>query len=218
MSLHRLNGWLSSRLTKYSIRASELQRQLGQIPPWQHRYLTESLISDIWLSWCWFSRVLIHKSVRGTKARDATKVAGRRGDNSWQRIGHQCNKAVRAQNDNGILAAGFQMRFEPTWGDISALIKMVNTLAPANQGQLLTALGLPFSGPKHMQIVRNCAAHKTVESLSFLRSEFSLVYAISGVATPAEVVWANKVGTPDLAIDLWLHEMKIIGEVATERA
>ncbi len=218
MSLHRLNSWLSNRITKYGIRASFLQSQLGQIPSWQHRYLTESLISDIWLSWCWFSRILIHKSIRGTKARNSAVITGRNGDNSWQKIGHQCNKASLSQNHNSPLPIGFLMRREPTWGDISALIKMVNTLAPANQAQLLTALGLPFSGPKHIQIVRNCAAHKTIENLASLRSEFALTYAISGTATPNEVVWANKLGTTDLAIDMWLHEMRIIGEVATERA
>lgn len=110
------------------------------------------------------------------------------------------------------------MRYEPTWGDISALIKMVNALAPANKSQLLTALGLPFTGPKHIQMVRNCAAHKTIENLASLRNELALTYAISGAITPAEVVWANKLGTTDLAIDLWLHEMRIIGEVATETA
>jgi hypothetical protein len=215
MSLHRLNGWLSLRLTKYAARAAFLQSQLGQIPSWQHRYLTESLISDIWLSWCWFSRILIHKSLRGTKARDNTVINGRTGDNSWQYIGHQCSKAALAQNHLGPAPSGFLMRREPTWGDIGALIKIVTALTPANKNQLLTALGLPFSGPKHIQIVRNCAAHKTIENLNFLRGQFILTYDISGAATPEEVVWANKLGSSDLAIDLWLHEMRIMGEVAT---
>jgi len=218
MSFHRLNTWMSNRITKYSVRADFLQSQLGQIPSWQHRYLTESLVSDIWLSWCWFSRILIHKSLRGTKARDNKVISGRNTDNSWQKIGHECSKASQAKNHSSPLPAGFMMRREPTWGDISSLIKIVNALAPANRTQLLTALGLPFNGPKHIQQVRNCAAHKTIENLITLRADFSLSYTISSLATPYDIVWANKVGTADLAIDLWLNEIKTIAAIATEKA
>jgi hypothetical protein len=34
-------------------------------------------------------------------------------------------------------------------------------------------------------------------------------------ATPAEVAWSLKTGTPDLAIDLWIGDMKTIADVAT---
>jgi len=218
MSLYRLNNWLNGRINNYNNKVSYLQSQIGMIPAWQHRYLTESLISDIWLTWCWFSRVLIHKSLRGTKARDNRVVAGRSGDNSWQRIGHECSKAAKLENHRGALPANFLMRREPTWGDIGCLIKMITALAPANQNQLLTAFGLPLQGPKHVQLVRNCAAHKTVENLFSLRAEFALVYSIPRIATPAEIAWAQKIGTTDLAIDLWLHEMRVIADVATATA
>jgi hypothetical protein len=195
-----------------------LQGQIGVLPPWQHRYMTESLISDVWLSWCWFSRVLIHKSLRGTKARDNRVVLGRNGDNTWQRIGHECSKAAKSENHTGALPANFLMRREPTWGDIGSLIKMITALAPANQNQLLTAFGLPLHGPKHIQLVRNCTAHKTIENIISLRSEFALVYAIQDIATPSEVAWAQRIGTADLAIDLWLHEIRVIADVATASA
>ncbi len=218
MSLYRLNSWLDGRLRKYSVRVLFLQGQIGRIPPWQHRYLTESLISDIWLSWCWFSRILIHKSLRGTKASDSAVVSGRSGDNSWQTIGYQCKRVLNSKNHNVSAPANFVMRLEPTWGDIASLIKIVNTLAPSNQGQLLTALGLPLTGPQHIQLIRNCLAHKNIESVLNLRSGFALTYTMPPTCTPAEIAWSNLRGSADLAIDLWIEDMRTIGAYATQTA
>lgn len=218
MSLYKLNGWLNNRLSGYVVKSAELQSLIGRVPDWQHRYLTESLVSEIWLTWCLFSRHLIHKSLRGGKARDNTTISPRVGDNSWQRIGHECARASQANNHQTATPANFSMRKEPTWGDINSLIKIISALSPANSGQLLTAFGLPFVGPKHIQIVRNCSAHKTVENLMSLRTDFIFHYSISRNATPYEVAWSNRVGSNDIAINLWIHEMKTIGNIATATA
>lgn len=218
MSLYRLNSWLTARLNKYAARAAFLQSQIGRIPSWQHRYLTESLISDIWLSWCWFSRTLIHKSLRGTKAGDSAVIPGRSGDNSWQTIGHQCKRVLNSQNHNVSAPPGFAMRFEPTWGDITCLIKIVTTLTPSNSEQLLTALGLPLKGPQHVQLVRNCLAHKNIESLFNIRAEFAVTYAVPRTFTPTDIAWTNLRGSADLAIDLWIEDMRVIGDYATKTA
>lgn len=214
MSFHRLNGWVQRRLIGYEEKSETLQAQLGILPSWQHRYLTESLISEIWLTWCLFSRHLIHKSLRGTKARDNRPVTPRSGNNSWQTIGHQSRRAARLDNLTPTPNT-FHMRHEPTWGDTRCIINIINTLAPANQAQLLTAFGLPLQGPQHLQLVRNCAAHKTIENLIELRANLSLTYLIHTKSTPAEVAWALKAGTPDLAINAWINDMRVIADVAT---
>lgn len=215
MSFHRLNGWVQRRLSGYEQKSDTLQLQLGTLPDWQHRYLTESLMSEIWLTWCLFSRNLIHKSLRGTKARDSRTISPRVGNNTWQTIGHQSRRASRSENHLTATPTIFYMRHEPTWGDPGCIIKIITALGPANQAQLLTAFGLPLLGPKHLQLVRNCAAHKTLENLISLRSQLSLTYTIPSRATPAEIAWTLKAGTPDLAIHAWINDMKIIADVAT---
>jgi len=215
MSFHRLNGWVQRRLNGYEQKSDTLQLQLGALPTWQHRYLTESLMSEIWLTWCLFSRNLIHKSLRGTKARNNQIITPRTGNNTWQTIGHQSKRASKSENHLTSTPTTFYMRYEPTWGDPGCIIKIITALAPANQVQLLTAFGLPLQGPKHLQLVRNCAAHKTLENLMFLRMQLSLTYVIPNKATPAEIAWALRTGTPDLAIHAWLNDMKIIADVAT---
>jgi len=215
MSFHKLNRWALTRLTGYERKSNQLQGQLGLIPDWQHRYLTESLLSEIWLTWCLFSRHLIHKSLRGSSTRDNQRIPPRPGDNTWKTIGHQSSRASKAQNHQSPTPADFLMRWEPTWGDISSIIKIINALSPANKNQLLTAYGLPFEGPKHLQQVRNCAAYKTIENLQSLRSKFALTYDLPPMATPSEVAWSLRIGTPDIAIHLWLSELKTIADVAT---
>jgi len=215
MSFHRLNGWVQTRLNGYMDKSSELQSQLGVMPSWQHRYLTESLMSEVWLTWCLFSRNIIHKSLRGTKARNSQLIISRQGDNSWQAIGHQCKRAARSENQVAAIPPSFLMRNEPTWGDIGSIIKIINALNPSNQGQLTTAFGLPLHGPKHLQLVRNCAAHKTIENLLNLRSQLSLTYTLHNKVTPSEVAWSLKTGTSDLAINVWIDDMRTIADVAT---
>ena len=215
MSFHRLNGWVQSRLNGYEGKSAELQSQIGRVPQWQHRYLTESLMSEIWLTWCLFSRDVVHKSIRGTKARDSRIIVPRVGNNTWQTIGHQSRRAAKSENHLTPTPPAFLMRHEPTWGDSGSIIKIINTLMPANHGQLATAYGLPLLGPRHLQLVRNCAAHKTVENLAYLRSNLALTYTFHNKATPAEVAWSLKTGTPDLAIDLWIDDMRTIADVAT---
>lgn len=215
MSFHKLNRWALTRLAGYERKSNHLQSQFGLIPDWQHRYLTESLLSEVWLTWCLFSRHLIHKSLRGTNTRDNQRIPSRLGDNTWKTIGHQSSKASKAENHLSPTPASFLMRREPTWGDIDSIIKIINTLSPANKNQLLTAFGLPFTGPKHLQQVRNCAAHKTVENLQSLRSSLALTYDLPLKATPSEVAWSFRTGTPDVAIHVWLYELKTIADVAT---
>lgn len=215
MSFHRLNGWVQSRLNGYQIKSADLQSQIGKIPNWQHRYLTESLMSEVWLTWCHFSRDIVHKSIRGTKARDSRRIVSRAGNNSWQTIGHQSRRAANSQSHLTATPPMFLMRHEPTWGDAGSIIKIINALMPSNHAQLATAYGLPLMGPKHLQLVRNCAAHKTIENLVYLRSNLALTYSFHSKATPAEVAWALKTGTPDLAIDVWIEDMRAIADVAT---
>jgi hypothetical protein len=218
MSFHGLNRWFTSRANGYEAKVSVLQSQIGVLPDWQHRYLTESLISEIWLTWCLFSRTLIHKSIRGTKTRDWKKIPPRTGDNSWERIGYESKQASRSKPLSSVAPASFLMRHEPTWGDVGVILKIINALSPANKAQLSTAFGLPLTGPKHIQQVRNCTAHKTVENLLELRSSFSLFYSISAKATPAEIAWAYKIGSADIALYLWIYEMRIIVDHATASA
>lgn len=218
MSLQSLYSAFFRRSCLYAERIGWLQTQRGLIPDWQHRYLTESLISEIWQAWCSFSRTLLHKSLRGTKARDNQVITQRLGDNTWQRIGYEASRAKDGATAKPNGHVGFIMRREPTWGDIDCFLTIVQTIRPANLGQLQSAYGLPLVGPKHLQTVRNCSAHMTIENLLEMRRSFSPIYSLPMGATPIDVAWATKIGTNDFAIDIWINDMRIIAKFATECA
>ncbi|MGZ5221862.1 MAG: hypothetical protein ACXWC7_17375, partial [Chitinophagaceae bacterium] len=137
---------------------------------WEFRFLSESLLSEIWQSWCLFSRILLLKSLRGCKVRDGGGVNARLGDNSWNRICYEASYAVRRRNVTPAGHHSFKMRQELTWGDPNVFIQAVQHFSPPNQAALLSAYGMPLDGIKHLQKVRNSCAHKNIENILELRT------------------------------------------------
>lgn len=215
MSFSILYRWFDRRCRTYGQKATHLQQNKNQYDEWEYRFLTEALISDIWQSWCLFSRVLLLKSIRGTKARDGLLIKGLNRDNSWNRIFYEVSKVLKGHPVKPNGHVGFKIRFEPTWGDIDVFIRAVQCLAPNNQARLLTAYGMPFNGIKHMQMIRNSLAHKNVETMTEVRT-LATAYRLTKVTSPIDIIWSFVGQTNTFAIDQWLYEINLIADFATE--
>lgn len=213
MHLGKLYSNFNSRCQSYRNRKIYIDSNKSSLNEWEFNYQTEVLISDVWQSWCHFTRKLLMSSCRGAVARDGSIISVRAGDNSWQRIGYEAKQASNGHNatPNGHL--NFFIRKEPTWGDLDSTIKIINGLRPSNQGQLLNAYG-SFSQIKDIQTVRNACAHKNIETLTSLNPLLSR-YTLGKINNAPQLAWATVNGGNHYAIDQWIFEMNTIADLAT---
>lgn len=213
MHLGKLYKDFNTRCSVYLVRVREINSLNNQIDEWKFNHLSETLISDIWQSWCRFSRTLFMSSCRGAIARNGKYIQPINGDHSWQRLGYiaKQNYISRTITANGHLS--FKIRQEPTWGDLNAFIKIVTTVKPSNYQTLIQSYG-SFNSLKHLQRVRNSCAHKNIETMIDIHG-LSNNYSFSSLKNSTDLAWkvcrTNKI----FAIELWLYEMKKISDLAT---
>jgi hypothetical protein len=195
-------------------RVKEISLLRSKMTPWQIHYLIESLLSDIWQSWCMFCRQLILLSCQGTIARNGDVVAKRLGDTSELRLTYEAKQYAAQQplKPNGQNA--FHKRYEPTWGDLNLLIRMISGLNPNNSANLLVSVG-SFSKIKELQFLRNACAHKNSETISGVKLMF-LVYGTHNVNYLSEYAFCSSAGAR--LVEIWLFEMETIAFLATEKS
>lgn len=217
MHLGKLYSKFDSRCNSYNDRVREIKFHESNLKKWEFNYQTEVLLSDVWQSWCHFTRKLLMTSCRGATARDTTIIQARNTDNnSWQRIGYEARQASFNQNASLHGHRNFLIRREPTWGDLDRVSQIITGLGPSNASNLLGAYG-SFSQLKDLQLVRNACAHKNIEtlgSLSPLRSR----YNFGTLKCATDIAWATTRGSNDFAIELWLYEMNMIADIATSKS
>lgn len=212
--MKKLYGWFDRRCKSYSSRINLLRSRKGAIPDWEHRYLTESLMSEMWQSWCHFNRLLLLRSLRGGTARDGSAIVARVSDNSWRRIGYEAKQASQSLPPKPTKHLNFMMWKEPTWGDLDAYIRIVIGLNPSNSTVLLSSFGIPYVGVKELQLVRNCCAHKNVENIFGLQA-LSATYDVRGVRFSADFAWVKEISSHNVAIEIWSYHMNLMADLAT---
>ena len=200
------------KISIYEDRSEEIILKYNTIATHEFKYLSEGIISDAWQSWCCFCRSVIHYSCNGATRRNGTVIQKRNTLNSWQRIGYEAAHAASPRiKPNGVLT---HIRNEPTWGDISKIIDIINTLNPNNKSQLNTAFGLPIFGPKHMQIIRNACQHKNQETMTEARRVYSY-YSARTNNPPSFIIREIDNSKTSFVIHSWLDDIKIIAENST---
>lgn len=214
MYLEKIYRDFDARCASYNRRVLDIVH--GTYNDWEFRYLTEVLLSDAWQSWCRFCRLLYLSSCRGCIARDGGSIQPINEDNSWRRLGYVASQRLRNRNvtPNGHL--NFEMRKEPTWGDLDVFIKIAQDVQLSNKNTLLTSFG-SFSSLKNMQLVRNACAHKNVETISTLNG-LSSSYSFSKLDFATDIVWSDDNNNGVFAIDIWLYEMNLIADLSTATA
>lgn len=202
-----------SNLERIRIRGIEVESESTRVKPWRLRFLTEGLISDLWQGWNNFTRTVLLMSCKGCSARDATLIARRPRDNSWQRIGYEANQAAFQR----LIRPGKVIKFrrqEPTWGDMNKVLNIISGLNPSNKSKLMASFGLSLRGPKHMQLVRNACAHKNKETMAAVRS-ISIYYISKLPQQPSELVWQVDRSNKTVALYSWISDLKVIADLAT---
>lgn len=182
-------------------------------PYWEFKYLSINLVSDIWNCWCDFCRNVIITSCRGTLTRSGKVIAERKSDNSWQKIGYDASQVLRKKS----IVPGKMLTFrrhEPTWGDVSSLVQIVNKISISNSPQLLSAFGMSLRGPKHIQTVRNACAYIDIESIDEV-NKISIYYLGPRISHPFELIWSLDPSTKSDAIFTWISDLEIICEQVT---
>lgn len=215
MKLSKLYAGYRARLNSYRARANELRENQSHLQGWEFCYKTETLISDLWQSWCHFSRDLYLVSCRGTTTRNGVRISPLNNvPQDWKRL---CYLARQTYQNRNITSSGhnnFFIRSEPTWGDLAAFIKIINGVSPQNKSQLVAAYG-SFSNIKHLQLVRNACAHKNIETISELNAH-NYLYNFGKLNKATDFVWSTNNQSNVIAIDLWMYEMSKIADLATE--
>ncbi|MCL6744449.1 hypothetical protein [Kosakonia sp. R1.Fl] len=199
-----------SRCNVYQHKVDSLRISRPSMDEWTFNRLTEGLMSDIWQHWCHFCRKLIHNSCRGSICLDRKIVSPRliSLDNSWERLGYEAKRRNQHKTINGHHS--FLVRNEPTWGDIDNIVDIIIALDPTNKNQLLSAFGMSLKDINHLQLARNAAAHKNVETMSNLSHDMILYYNFTQLKNPSDLAWSIRQGTTSLAFYVWIYQMKTI--------
>ena len=214
MSLNSIYRQFIRKSYVFEERAEDVKRMITKLSNWEVRYLTCTLLSDIWQSWCNFCRSTIISSSVGTIDRSGFAIPAICSNCSEARIGYlaKCaifgattkpNKAIRAR------------RQEPTWGDVDKLMKIIQTINPANTNNLLTGFGLPLKGVKHLQVVRNANAHLNSETMTAVR-DLLFDYGLSQILYPADLAWEIDPNESTHCVYSWLGDLRTMADQATQ--
>ena len=173
------------------------------------RHKLEGAISDAWQSYCEFVRCVCINSAIGCVTSSGTSTSPSITPPTWQRASHiairgAAKKAPHATNVNQT------KRHEPTWGDVTKIIDILNALAPTNAANLISYLGGSLYGPPHCQMVRNACAHKNDQNLQGVRN-LSVLYLAQPITAPADCLTWTDTATGKPAFISWLDDMRAIG-------
>jgi hypothetical protein len=181
---------------------------------YEMRYLISQSLSELWLSWCRFCREVLHLSCCGTKLRSGALVAPRSSDNSIKRIAYEFKEASKGNSIKPGKAISHHYQ-EPTWGDVTNILKAIPVINPSNLSTLSSGWGLPFMAAQHLQTTRNTIAHLMPDSLPQFR-KILVSYSGSRIAHPSEIaLWKNP-SKNTLVIFSWLEDLETMASLVTK--
>lgn len=103
---------------------------------------------------------------------------------------HVSFAAMRALSKKVVCWGGTNsvLRYEPTWGDVDSLVKILTWLTPNNSPQLLAAISAGSPSAKAIQRIRNGSAHNNRET----QAEISLMqpsYVVFPITHPTQAMF-----------------------------
>jgi hypothetical protein len=183
MSLVAARGQLEQLLDGLSQRISDFaaSKQVLNVPAaytQDDEFLLEGLLSRVWQSWSSFCRSCVVHSCLGSATSAGALVPSVAGAATE---GHVSAAAIIARSGNAPnwLRTNAVLRFEPTWGDVDVLARIIPLLNPSNAAQLLAAFSSGHASAKALQTIRNSAAHDNHQTRADI-----LALAASYVAFP----------------------------------
>ena len=133
----------------------------------QDECFLEGALSRTWQAWNAFCRACVCESCMGTVDGSGIPVVGLANALSEQHVSGAAMKAKPIGFTGPYWGAtNLVMRYEPTWGDVDVLDRIVQRLGPANHAQLRAAMSTWAASSKRLQTIRNAAAHNNHETMA----------------------------------------------------
>lgn len=183
---------------------------------WEFRFLSEALLSNLWIDWNIFVKQVLLSSCNGSITRSGVIVPARSApDNSTSRITyefmqHSKNAPVKTTNT-------FSGSIEPTWAHPDRIISCITGLAPSNTTALQNAFGSAgLYGPKRIHLVRNACAHKSKFNCNEVVRTLRSKYLINNFKHPIDIIWGSNPSTNSIAIFEWIVDLEDIANLATQ--
>jgi hypothetical protein len=214
-------------LTRYTFILGRLARRRMQentifldhassaLTPWKLRFLSESLLSSIWIDWNTFVRYIFIESCSGTTSRRGTVIPPRAvADNSPERI---CYEVKQYASGNNVQASKiYSGSQDPTWANPDKIITCITGLAPANASTLQQAFGAGnLVGHKRIHLVRNACAHKSRLNRAGVMA-LTTSYPTKHFLDPIDIIWGTNANTQSIAIFEWISDLETMADLATD--
>lgn len=172
-------------------------------------YRLEGATSVLWQIWCRYCRAVVIQSALGCTTASGKYVAPVEQD--W-RVVSFIAKHQRSGNPPRAKRPLIGLYLEPTWGDIDKLVDIIRAIHPGNRSTLLLAFG-SVSHVKHLQAIRNGAAHRNNERLAEVMQYVSL-YAGFRVWHPLQALFWKEPSSQQYLVRHVISQMRIAGVVA----
>lgn len=185
------------------------------LTPWELRFLSESLLSNIWIDWNNFVKDIFIESCNGTITRCGTVIPPRAvADNSPDRICYEVKQLASGSNiQAGKIYSGSQ---DPTWANPDKIIACIAGLAPANVSALQQAFGAGnLVGHKRIHLVRNACAHKSRTNRANVMALLTS-YSTKHFFDPVDIIWGTNASTNSIAIFEWISDLETMADLATD--
>lgn len=208
MSLPPLKFMLDSQLARCEEDFHIALQFVGKNEKSLRRHHLEGALSDAWQAYCTFVRYVLIRSSVGSVTSSGTVLAASVVPAIWERVSHIGIRAAYGKSPQlGVVNSVLWK--EPTWGDSTKIVDIVNALAPSNATSLKSNFAGGLIGPKHCQIVRNACAHKNTQTSTEVKNLASQ-YIASPLKEPTDAMTWKVAGTNEFAFLAWIDDMKAI--------
>lgn len=208
---------ISGRLARRRMQANTILLDYANsaLTPWKLRFLSESLLSNIWIDWNNFVKGIFIESCNGTTTRRGAVIPPRAvADNSPERICYEVKQLAGGNNiQAGKVYAGSQ---DPTWANPDKIIACITGLAPVNANTLQQAFGAGnLVGHKRIHLVRNACAHKSRSNRLDVMA-LKTTYSTTHYYDPVDIIWGANSSTKSIAIFEWISDLETMADLATD--
>lgn len=206
MPLYQTWTDLCVELDKVEIELRDFAASTSNLPSGNFTFaeecLLEGLLSRLWQGWGHFWRECIFKSCMGTMDGAGNSVAALANATSAD---HVSGAAIKAKSTNSQPpywgTQNSTLRFEPTWGDVDMLSRIIPRLGLSNQGQMVAAISSVYTYAKDIQTIRNATAHTNAQTAAEVASIRTRYVSYSITHPVQSLFWSTTVNNDFLALE-----------------
>lgn len=202
---------LTARLNLAEDRFLSFQNIMPSRLDHQHWMFLEGLASATWQYWGSFCRSVVMESALGAKTANGMVLLPCA--ESREAVSHIAAQVSRRRLPTPG-GTNSDLRIEPTWGDSSKLITVINALDLGNKGILAQSFGAD-SYIGHLQTVRNAAAHRHHQNTANVLA-LRPYYQVARLRHPVEALLWLEEQSKNFAFLFWLEDMRLVGHLAIQ--